>query len=91
MTDNNDNVALSWSKGKVAKCLNMWTDGKNIYSYELMIGTTEDGSKISFPYTAGEGEFVSNTTSRHCYYVGKYADERRFVKEKEYKYHYRYV
>ena len=78
MTDNNDNVALAWSKGKTAQSLNMWTNGLDIYSYQLKIGTTQLGSKISFPYTAKEGNFISNTTSRHCYYAGKYADERRF-------------
>ena len=74
----NEKVAIAWKENRNEVTGNMYTDGVNIYSYQLRIGTTELGSKISFPYTAGEGNFISDTTSRHCHYAGKYADERRF-------------
>ena len=68
----NENVAYYWAKGKAARNSNgtYTTNGKNLLSYNLMIGdTSPDGEKILFDYTAGTHlGFKSQTTSCH---VGK--------------------
>ena len=69
----NENIAYYWRKGQAASNGRMCytTDGRDLYSYKLKIGTTNaQGEKILFDYTA----FYSQTTSCH---VGKsrlYAD-----------------
>lgn len=67
----NENIPYYWSKGKAA--MNgtgaYSTNGKDLYSYRLMIGTTnEQGEKVLFDYTSGGMGFYSMTTSKH---VGK--------------------
>jgi hypothetical protein len=67
----NDQIAYYWSRGTAATNGTgaFTTDGKNIYSYRLMIGTTnEQGEKILFDWTSGAMGFQSQTTSCH---VGK--------------------
>ena len=67
----NDNIPYYWSKGKAAKNGTgaYSTDGKDLYSYALKIGTTNDqGEKILFDYTSGGMGYYSQTTSCH---VGK--------------------
>lgn len=67
----NDKIAGYWSGNTPARNSNgsFTTDGTNLYSYRLMIGTTnEQGEKILFDYTSGAMGFQSQTTSCH---VGK--------------------
>ena len=68
----NENIAYYWVKGQAARNGNgsYTTNGKNLFSYNLMIGdTSPDGEKILFDYTAGTHlGFRSQTTSCH---VGK--------------------
>lgn len=67
----NNNIAYYWSKGQAAENHrgSFTTDGKNIYSYRLMIGTTnEKNEKVLFNYTSGGMGYYSQTTSCH---VGK--------------------
>jgi hypothetical protein len=64
---NNNGVASCWVAGVEARNGRgtLWTDGKEVYSYQLCIGfTTEKGTKIVVEH-AGTIGFVSMTTSRH--------------------------
>jgi len=67
-------VVQAWSTGRVASGGNLMTDGRKLYSYALCIGTTVDGSKVVYDYTAkGELGFVSQTTSQHVGLAKRYA------------------
>ena len=72
----NQKVIEQWKKGKKGKSNSMSTDGKKLYSYNLLIGYVgEDGYKYVYNYTAKtdygcfghpiKGEFISRTTSKH--------------------------
>ena len=70
----NEQVINAWLKGKVGAAGNLSTDGRKLYSYALCIGTTVDGSKVVYDYTAkGELGFVSMTTSQHVGLAKRYA------------------
>ena len=67
----NKEVAKSWGSSKRAANHTgaYWTDGKDLYSYNLRIGTTtKEGKKVLLDFTAGSGFYRSQTTSNH---VGK--------------------
>lgn len=71
---NTRDVAYYWYNNKAAcnnGAGNLWTDGKDIYSYRLCIGTTgPNGEKIVKEYRSGtEYGFRSMTTSKHVGYV----------------------
>ncbi len=58
-------VAKHWGVGMPAWGSNINTDGKNLYSYDLLIGFTgSDGGKFVYDYTA-KGVFDTSTTSKH--------------------------
>ena len=59
----NEGVANSWKKGKRAKTRNgnMTTDGKNIFSYGLLIGFTDSRNKKIGVYSRG----ITQSTTRH--------------------------
>jgi hypothetical protein len=60
-------------KGRASK--NFYTDGLNIYSYQLKIGyTTEYGEKVLLNFTTASGNFKSITTSRHVNLTAFHAD-----------------
>lgn len=64
----NKEVAQSWAKGRSAKVKNLSTNGRDLYSYNLLIGfTTKKGEKIALQYQASAGSewFRSKTTSCH--------------------------
>ena len=67
----------AWKDGKPIKSrTNLTTDGKNLYSYRLLIGFTGgDGKKILYLYQAPTGNFVSTTTSKHIGQAKGYADK----------------
>ena len=70
----NADVVRAWVDGRVASGGNLMTDGRKLYSYALCIGTTVDGSKVVYDYTAkGELGFVSQTTSQHVGLAKRYA------------------
>ena len=70
----NADVVRAWVDGRVASGGNLMTDGRKLYSYALCIGTTVDGSKVVYDYTAkGELGFVSMTTSQHVGLAKRYA------------------
>ena len=71
----NDRVVYSWINGKPFKSLSMKTNGKDLYSYKLKIGTTtDDHCKNVLDYTARGLGFYSVTTSTHVGMAKKYAD-----------------
>ena len=62
----NRSVASLWAKGLKASNHrgNFYTDGKDLYSYNLRVGTTsKSGQKVLFDYSGPWG--VSQTTSNH--------------------------
>jgi len=59
-----EKIANAWFDGKKQYSANMRTDGKNLYSYDLLIGQTlPDGAKMVINYTGKNS--VSQTTSKH--------------------------
>jgi hypothetical protein len=50
------------------------TDGKNLYSNDLLIGFTRNDKKIIYDYTASNNKFISYTCSRHINMAKKYCD-----------------
>ena len=75
----NAHVALAWSNSSDAHAEHLRTDGIELFSYDLRIGTTvqsadEDDRKVVFDYTAKGGHFYSATTSRHVGQAKQYAD-----------------
>ena len=60
----NKEVIQSFISGNYGKAGNLMTDGKQLWSYGLLIGETRGAQKIVFDYTI-KGRFVSNTTSTH--------------------------
>ena len=70
----NSDVAEAWGRNRRKSASNMSTDGRELYSYDLMIGyTAEDGKKVLIDYTAAGGRFISMTTS------GKHISPSRWV------------
>lgn len=74
---NNNEVPSYWVQNAPAHSNNkqFTTDGQNLYSYNLLIGTTIDGQKILFDYTASAGHMVSQTTSCHVSIGRRYAHQ----------------
>ena len=54
-----------WLNNDIGAASNFFTDGTNLYSYGLKIGTTVNEEKIVFDYTKDGGEFKSQSTTRH--------------------------
>tara|TARA_B100000287_G_scaffold393818_1_gene407381 strand:- start:1874 stop:2155 length:282 start_codon:yes stop_codon:yes gene_type:complete len=74
---NNNEVAKSWGSSRKATSHTgaYWTDGKDLYSYNLRIGTTtKEGSKVLLDFTAGAGHYQSQTTSTHVGKARRYAN-----------------
>lgn len=70
----NESVCDSWLWNLPAHSSNMYTDGKDLYSYGLKIGFTPDWRKVAINYTVGGKNFQSMATSRHVGLAAKYAD-----------------
>lgn len=74
-----DQVPKFWRNNASAKAFtnNYWTDGYELYSYQLKIGETlSDGTKVLYNYTKITNNFISATTSRHVNLAAFYADEK---------------
>ena len=74
-------VAESWINGNPAQnsSKKYRTDGLCLYSFDLLIGTTDrNGNKIALDYTKTGGYFISASTSKHVSYARRYSD---FVRE----------
>ena len=61
----NREVFMAWVRGRRCAAGELNTDGWNLYSYDLKIGTYEDGLNVVYDYTAPGGKFISMTTSAH--------------------------
>ena len=65
---NKQDVISAWIQGNIASTerARFSTDGRKLFSYELVIGYTDDlGQCFVFDYTSGAESFVSQTTSCH--------------------------
>ena len=70
-------IPVLWVTNQPGKTYNksLITDGKDLYSYRLKIGyTDEQGQKVILKYTAEYNNFVSTTTSRHVNLASYHAD-----------------
>lgn len=73
----NRQVAEAWARSEASRSGSMFTNGRDIFSYNLLIGYTEDdGTKVALDYTA-PGHFVSQTTSTHVGLTRQVADVSR--------------
>lgn len=71
-----EEVSRAWSNGRPKSKGAMLTDGINLFSYDLKIGTTDaDGNKILYDYSARTDNFHSSTTSNHVGAARDYADQ----------------
>lgn len=71
-------IPLAWKNNKSArtKSNSFSTNGKNLYSYNLKIGyTNEFDEKVLLNYTTSSGNFKSHTTSRHVNLAAFHADK----------------
>ena len=59
----NDEVIEAWIAGKSGQSGSMSTDGKNLFSYRLLIG--EGSGSVIYNHTASGGSYYSQTTSTH--------------------------
>ena len=66
-------VAAAWSRGECAQSNSMRTDGRTLWSYNLVIGVTREGVKVVLDYRAGTGNFKSSTTSTHVSFAADVA------------------
>jgi len=69
----NSDVAAAWGYGRSKAAGHFRTDGRNLYSYNLLIGETVGGRKVLYEYTS-KGMYRSNTTSTHVGRARPYAD-----------------
>ena len=60
----NKQAVQSFIRGIPGQAGRIWTDGQDLFSYGLKIGTTRGAQKVVFNYTAS-GEYRSKTTSTH--------------------------
>ena len=60
----NSKVIEAFILGKKGRAGNLFTDGQDLYSYNLKIGETRGTQKVVFNYTS-KGEYESQTTSKH--------------------------
>ena len=70
-------IPILWVNGQSGRTPNksLSTDGKDLYSYKLKIGYTNDyGQKVVLKYTTRYNSFVSTTTSRHVNLASYHAD-----------------
>ncbi len=74
----NREVVRLWSYGDEARNHRgtLWTDGRNLYSYNLRIGFTSPHThkNVVIEYTAPSGGFHSVTTSTHVGYARSRGD-----------------
>ena len=71
------NVARMWANSRAVTNHSgaFRTDGRWLWSYDLVIGeTTDKGTKILYDYTARTDNFMSVTTSKHVGYARAAAD-----------------
>lgn len=55
----------AWVCGKSASTRHLSTDGKNLWSYNLLIAVRDAYGMSVYDYTRSGGRFISMTTSKH--------------------------
>ena len=65
----NREVAKSWSQGIAAASGNMSTDGRDIWSYAMLIGETMAGERVVYRRAR------SATTTKHINLAARWADK----------------
>jgi len=71
----NSTVVDRWLGGRSGHAEHLTSNGNNLWSYNLLIGFTEDdGRKVVLDHTAPAGSFVSQTTSCHVGLAKRWAD-----------------
>ena len=73
----NEQVIKAWTNGQSAKSGNMSTNGIELYSYSLMIGTNSGG--VIYNHTAPGGSYYSQTTSKHVGLARRYSPHAEIV------------
>ena len=72
----NKAVVYNWLNNRNHSSLNMSTDGKDLFSYAMVIGNTSSlGEKVLKDRTAKHNLFVSATTSCHVGIARPYVDK----------------
>jgi len=73
----NEDVVRAWKRGdKISiDSMSLTTDGKNLYSYNLLIGKTILGKKMAIDYTKTGGKYHSQMTSNHVGLAKRYANK----------------
>ena len=61
----NRDVVRAWALGRSAEAGNLRTDGYFLWSYKLIIGTSELGKEVLQFTAKGDRNFYSITTSTH--------------------------
>tara|TARA_B100000927_G_C16448812_1_gene462976 strand:- start:1399 stop:1698 length:300 start_codon:yes stop_codon:yes gene_type:complete len=77
MKTTSSNVARMWASSRAVTNHSgaFRTDGRWLWSYDLVIGeTTDRGIKVLYDYTARTDNFMSMTTSKHVGYARAAAD-----------------
>ena len=70
----NREVAAAWWNGRTASTKHLRTDGRTLWSYNLMIATVENGNRVVYDYTSKGGNFQSVTTSKHVGLAARYGN-----------------
>lgn len=73
----NENVIRAWINGRRASAKNLSTDGSNLYSYNLLIGT--GAGSVVLNHTSGGGSYHSQTTSCHVGLAKRLATSSKVV------------
>ncbi len=73
----NENVIKAWMNGRSASAANLSTDGNNLYSYRLLIGTGSGSTILN--HTACGGSYYSQTTSCHVGLAKRLANTANIV------------
>ena len=76
MTIANKQVVKAWANGQGASARNLWTNGRELYSYLQLIGRTgvRNGAKVVIDHTAPADGYISQTTSCHVNLAKSEAD-----------------
>lgn len=64
-------MVARWAEGKKGRAASMSTRDGNLYSYNLLIGTTKRGKRIVYDYARQ----ISGSTTRHVNLAKDGADE----------------
>ena len=70
----NRQVITAWRQSEAGYAGSLRTDGFFLWSYNLIIGKTEEGRKVALDYRSASGHFRSSTASTHVGRAAEVAD-----------------